>query len=151
MRCMLLGHRQVAAAQAGLDVRERHRRLGRGARAGEGRVRVSVDEHEIGRLALEDNAIAGCISSGSAVLEIEPVAAARQAELLEEDVGELAVVVLAGVDDDLVDPASRSATESGAALMNCGRFPTTVRTFTERADYWPTGHQPSCPGMALGL
>src|SRR5919199_223556 len=27
-------------------------------------------------------------------------------------------------------PASRSATESGADLMNCGRLPTTERTFT---------------------
>jgi len=23
-------------------------------------------------------------------------------------------------------------------LMNCGRFPTTVKTFTGEQDYWPT-------------
>jgi hypothetical protein len=42
-------------------------------------------------------AIAGSIASGSAVL-VQP-------ELLEEHLGELAVVVLARVDDDLVDTA----------------------------------------------
>jgi len=30
-------------------------------------------------------------------------------------------------------PASRGAAESGADLMNCGRFPTTVKTFTRRS------------------
>ena len=36
-------------------------------------------------------------------VEAEPVARFRQAELLDEDVRELAVVVLPRVDDDLVD------------------------------------------------
>ena len=36
---------------------------------------------------------------------LEPVARRRQLELLEEDGRELGVVVLAGVEDDLLDPA----------------------------------------------
>ena len=45
----LLGHREVAAAQAGLDVRDRH--VARRLRACERRVRVAVDEHPVRPLA----------------------------------------------------------------------------------------------------
>ena len=45
---VLLRHREVAASQPGLDVRERDRRIRCGLRAGERRVRVAVDEHDVG-------------------------------------------------------------------------------------------------------
>ena len=51
----------------------------------------------------------------------------RQLELVEEDLRERFVVVLAGVDEDLAATA-RSGPETAAALMNCGRFPITVST-----------------------
>ena len=50
------------------------------------------------------------------------------AELVEEDLRELVVVVLARVDEHLVARPSRRRSETAAALMNCGRFPMTVRT-----------------------
>ena len=49
-------------------------------------------------------AIPGRIASGIGALQVEPVRRLREPELLEEDVGELSVVVLPGVEHDLVDP-----------------------------------------------
>ena len=42
-----------------------------------------------------------------------------------KNTSELAVVVLPRMEQYLVDPPSRSATESGADFTNWGRFPTT--------------------------
>ena len=103
------------------------------------------------------SAIAGCIASRIGGVEIEPVARLGEAELVEEDLGHRVEPVLPRVQDDLFDaciaecadsgavgddggtreaydgtrgvpmPASRSAADSGAALMNWrARFPTTV-------------------------
>ena len=43
---------------------------------------------------------------------------------------QLGVPVLPRVEDDLLDPRVAQRLETGADLMNCGRLPTTVRTFT---------------------
>ena len=90
---------------------------------------VTVDEDEIGSLVGDQRPDRALHRQGIRGAEIEPVLRLGQRELLEEHLRERAVVVLAGVDDDLVDPASRNAADSGAALMNCGLFPTTVSTF----------------------
>ena len=50
----------------------------------------------------------------------------RDAELLDEDRAELVVVVLAGVDEQLLVLARAAARETAAALTNCGRLPMTV-------------------------
>ena len=103
----LLGHRQVAAAQPRLDVRD-----GDGARclgAGERRVRIAVHEHPVGQLALDRGGDPRPHRAGIGAVQVEPVCRLREPELLEEDVGELSVVVLAGVEHDLVDPCRRAA------------------------------------------
>ena len=78
------------------------------------------------------SAILGRIAIGVGGVEVEPVARLRQPELVVEDVGELGVPVLPGVQPDLLDPRGGERGRERADLMNCGRFPTTVRTFTER-------------------
>ena len=68
----------------------------------------------------------------------------------EEHVGHHLVVVLSGVDDDLVDGAGasrlRHPSEIAAALTNWGRAPTTVRILMERrARSGPKDHLPPHP------
>ena len=104
MRTVLLGHRQVAAAEAGLHVRERDRRVRRGAGACEGRVRVPVDEDQVRRLLLDHARDLRLHDVGVGRVQVEPVARLGEPELLDEDLRERVVVVLARVDDDLVDP-----------------------------------------------
>ena len=90
------------------------RRAGR-ARAGERRVRVAVDEHEVGRLrARRPAAIAGLHRVHVGGAEVEPVARLGEPELLEEDRRQLGVPVLAGVDDDLLDRRPRAARPTAA-------------------------------------
>ena len=100
----LLGHRQVAASQARLDVREGNAGGGRRARAREGRARVAQDEHDVGTLGLHHPAERPRQRVDVGGAKVEPVRRLGQAELLEEDLRELVVPVLARVDDDLVDP-----------------------------------------------
>ena len=100
---VLLGHREVTAPKPRLHVREADARCDRRARSRQGRVRVSVDEDEVRTLAaqrLRDSRLHRAWVCG---LEIEPVPRVRQLELLEEDLRQLPVVVLSGMDDDLVD------------------------------------------------
>ena len=87
-------------------------RLGRRQRPGEGRVGVAVDERErgleLGQHGLQrrqDARRLGGVRAGSGA---QLAGGARHVELLEEDPRELVVVVLAGVDDQLVE-ASREA------------------------------------------
>ena len=49
--------------------------------------------------------IVGVSESTSAVLEVEAVGGVVQPELVDEDLRQLVVPVLPGVDDDLVDPS----------------------------------------------
>ncbi len=102
----LLRHRAVERAHAGLDVRDRDLSLGGGQRARQRRVRVAVDEHQVGALArqqaLERLEHARGLGRVGAAAELEVVLGPRQAELGEEDLGELLVVVLAGVDQHLL-------------------------------------------------
>ena len=99
----LLRHREVAAPESRLDVRNRHSRGDRRFRPGQGRVRVAVHERPLRPLALERSGDPGPHRVGVGRVEVEPVRRLRQRELLEEHVGELGIPVLAGVDDHLVD------------------------------------------------
>ncbi len=101
----LLRHREVAAAEARLDVRERQSQPGGRECACERGVGVAVDEHPVGPLggqALRDRR-PHQVRIGRA--EVEPVAWLVEPEFLEEDLRELAIVVLAGVHDDLLETA----------------------------------------------
>ena len=100
---VLLGHREVAAAEAGLDVRDGDSGVAcrLGARAG--RVRVAEDERPVGPLLREHRRDRGPHRLGVGGVEVEPVARLGQPELRVEDVGQLRIPVLAGVEADLLD------------------------------------------------
>ena len=102
----LLGHRAVERAHAGLDVRDRHAGLRSGERAGEGRVRVAVDEHGVGRLAgdqrLERAEHARRLRAVRPERDPELTIGRREAELGEEHRREVVVEVLPSVDQELL-------------------------------------------------
>ena len=100
----LLGHLEVAAPEACLDVCDGDAGLDGGPGSRERRVRVAVDEHRVRpRRAdgVEDRRRHG---RDLGRVEVEPNVGLGQAELLEEDGGELGVVVLARVQKHFVDP-----------------------------------------------
>ena len=99
----LLRHREIAASQTGLDVRERNALRDRGTCARERRVRVAVDEHPVGPLAPRRLADVRLHRVGVGRVEVEPVRRLRELELVEEDLRQLRVVVLARVQHDLLD------------------------------------------------
>ena len=112
----LLRHREVAAAQPGLDVCQRHACVHGRKRPGQGRVGVAVDEHPVGpflRERLRDR-LPHRLGVGGA--QIEGVARFLQPQLLEEDLRELGVVVLPGMEHDLVDTALSQRDRSGRRL-----------------------------------
>ena len=100
----LLGHRQVAAPQARLDVRERDAGRHRSPGAGERRVRVPEDEHDVRRLGREHRGDRRRQPVDVGGAEVEPVRRLVEPELVDEDLRQLVVPVLSRVDDDLVDP-----------------------------------------------
>jgi len=114
----LLGHTHVAGAHAGLDVDHRDLRAGGRERAGERRVGVAVDERGV-RLDLVDQRLERrehprrlrrVAAAGDVQLDVR----SGEAELLEEDARKRVVVVLAGVDEDLlVAGAQRSGDRGG--------------------------------------
>jgi hypothetical protein len=98
----LLRHRAVVGAQAGLDVGQAKARLGRGQGPRERRVRVAVDDGQVGRLRfqqrLEGGHHGGRLARVTAPADaLDAVVGRRQPELVEEDLGEVLVIVLAGV------------------------------------------------------
>ena len=103
----LLGHRHVEAAQSGLDVRHRDAELRGNEGGGDGRVHVAVDHDERGptvdeQLLEPDHDRCG-LRRVAARPDLQVDVRLRQAELAEEDLGHLLVVVLAGVDEQLLD------------------------------------------------
>ena len=112
----LLRHRAVEAAQPRLHVPDGQLELRRGQGGGERRVDVARDEHEI-RLQLEQHGLQP-LDHPCDLLGVGPGADAEHAvgvadaELLEEDRGHLAVVVLAGVDEHVLE-AVGTATQLG--------------------------------------
>ena len=109
----LLRHRAVERTHAGLDVRDRDARLRRGQRAGQCGVRVAVDQDAV-RPALGEQrgdrrehprGLLGVRPAVDAQLQLR----ARDAELAHEDRRKLVVVVLAGVDEQLVVALAQQA------------------------------------------
>ena len=104
---VLLGHPVVVAAQAGFEVGDRDVELDRGERAGERRVHVAGDDDHV-RAPLEqhlldaDERLRGLLAVRAGA-DAEEHVGLGQAELAEEDVGHLRVVVLAGVDERDLD------------------------------------------------
>ncbi len=98
----LLGHRAIAGAQAGLDVRHADAEFVRRQRAGERGVDVADNEHEVRFLVeqhfLEPGHDLGGLSYRRAGTDAEVAAGLGDGELFEEDRGHLAVVVLTGQD-----------------------------------------------------
>ncbi len=99
----LLRHRKVAAAEPRLDVGDRNPGLDSGLRSGERRVRVAEDEHPVGSLALEHGQDLRLHQRGVGGSEIERVERLGQPELVVEHGRHRPVVVLAGVERDLLD------------------------------------------------
>jgi hypothetical protein len=102
---VLLRHRQVAAAEPSLDVSDRKLRVDGGAGARQGRVRVAEDQHPVRREVGEAPRDRGAHRVGVGRLQSQPKRL-REPELVEEDLRQLAVVVLPGVQDGLVDPGA---------------------------------------------
>src|SRR5438445_596657 len=113
----LLRHGSVEGPEARLDVPERPAHLRGDERAREGRVRVSVHEDQVGLLALEDvfkpahhlGGLAGVTRAADAQVVIRP----RHVEDLEEHIGHVLVVVLPGVDEDLLVVLADLAADRG--------------------------------------
>ena len=106
---VLLRHVLPVAAQAGLDVQQRHPGGDRGAGAGDRRVGVAADEDGVGPLAL-DHAGDPLLRHRDALLERQRADAEvelgqRQPQVGDLQVGHPRVVVLARVDQDLLDAA----------------------------------------------
>ena len=113
----LLGHAPVEGAQAGLDVGDRDAELGRRQGPGQGGVGVAVDQHRVRRgVAQErlqgDEHSAGLVAVAAAT-DPERVVRPGQAQLTEEAAGHRLVVVLAGVDEDLVVVAAQDRLQRG--------------------------------------
>ena len=114
----LFGHRAVERTQPRLDVGDRDDELGRREGAGERRVGVAVDEHQR-RADLADRRL----DAGQHLARLHRVGRRTdtksdvgpgQVELVEEDAGQLVVVVLAGVEQDLAQLASQAARDDRA-------------------------------------
>jgi len=99
----LLGHSAVEAPEPGLDVNDGDLELHGGEGAGDGAVDVAEDDggggarvEQVCLVAFEDAPGLCAVWSGA---DVEVDVGGRDAELVEEDVAEGGVVVLAGVDD----------------------------------------------------
>ena len=141
----LLRHPAIERAQPGLDVRDRHVHLGRHERRRQRRIRVAVDDHRVGRDVAEralqrDQHPAGLLGAGPTA---DPQRHVRrpQPELAEEAAGHRLVPVLPGIDEDLVVPLA-SADWRAAALMSCGRVPTTFASRIRRREPAGAKRQP---------
>jgi hypothetical protein len=107
----LLGHEEVVAAETRLDVRDRVVLLRGDERAGERRVDVSDDDHdgrvEAVQLGLESSHDPRGLFGMAPRADAQVGVGLRQAELGEEDVGKLRVVVLAGVHQRVREAGAR--------------------------------------------
>jgi hypothetical protein len=102
----LLGHRPVVGAHPRLDVGDRDAGLGSGQRAGQRRVRVAVDQHDVRRLGreqrLERRQHPRRLRGVRAATGVQAVLRPRQPELVEEHPRERVVVVLPRVHQHLL-------------------------------------------------
>ena len=127
----LLGHPLVEAAVARLHVKDRDLPpLGRdGGQAG---ISVAQDQHGVGPDFTEDRSTLAMtwpmVSAAVAPAAPRKWSGVRISEVVEEDLVQLVVVVLPGVDDDVVDVAverghhARQADDLGPGADNGGDF-----------------------------
>ena len=118
----LLGHVAVAAAQAGLHVSHGDAELGGAEGGAERRVHVADHHHQIGTLRLEHRLetqqhLCGLLRM-AARADAKVVVGLRQAELAEEDVAHVRVVVLPGVHERL--PEVHTVIHRPSAGTACG-------------------------------
>jgi hypothetical protein len=111
----LLGHAPVERAQPGLDVGHRDPQLGRRQGRCKGAVGVPVDQHPLGLHLAQDALDAdqdppGLLGVGAGA-GLEPQVGLGQPELVVEHLGQLVVVVLAGVQRYQLDPALQRGVE----------------------------------------
>ena len=113
----LLRHPAVEGPHPRLDVRDRDPRLRRREAAGERRVRVAVDEHRVRALLGEQGPERGEHPRGLLRVRPRPEAelalGARNPQLVDEHRGQLVVVVLAGVHEDLVVLGAQRPADGG--------------------------------------
>ena len=132
----LLGHRAVERAHPRLDVGDRDAGLRGGQPAGERRVRVAVDEHDVGPLGGSSGPRAASMRAVCSVFvpprmpssrsgRGTPSSAKKTVEARRRSAGRCGRAARRA-------PA-RSGRETAAALTNCGRFPMTVRTRSRAA------------------
>jgi hypothetical protein len=123
----LLGHRPVAAAQPGFDVRHQRTGLGRDDGARHGRVHVAHDDDhigaEVGDQRLEgDHHACGLLGVGTGA-RAEVHVGRAEPELVEEGAAHRLVVVLAGVHQDAVDPCGFERIDDRLDLHEVGPGP----------------------------
>ena len=114
----LFGHAAVEAAQARLHVGDGDVEFGRGKRAGQRGVGVAVDQNPVGFFVDEDFLDSGehlsCLRAVRPGTDGQVVFGLRNFEFPEKDSGHAVVVVLAGVDEKLVQGAMFN--------VQCSRF-----------------------------
>jgi hypothetical protein len=114
---LLLRHGLVERAEAGLHVGQRNTALGRHQRTGQRGGGVAVHQHGVGLLVahhvLEPLHHDGDLAHGRAGPHVERVVRAGDAQLVEEQVGQLRVVVLARVHEDLLALGAECDAEGG--------------------------------------
>src|SRR5882672_3039831 len=105
----LLGHAPVAAAQAGLQVHDRDPQLRPNHGAGGGRIDVAHHHNGVRTLALAHNFVSDHGASGllrvRAAADFQVMGRLRQAQVAEEGLRHVRVIVLAGVHDARGAPA----------------------------------------------
>ena len=120
-----------------------------GVRSGQGRVRVAVDEHPVGALSPRSpRGSAGSSPAGSDVRRSSLWAGSGMPSSSKKtwDMAGSQCCPVCSTTSSI--PASRSATERGADLMNWGRFPTTERTFVTLATIRGASRAVSSAGRA---
>ena len=115
-----LGHGPVAAAETGLDMTDAHLELCGHERGGDGGVHVAVRQDEVGT-DFDDHRLEA-LHHGRRLLSVGPrphaevVVGRRDPQLLEKGVRHVRIVVLAGVDDHMLDPALHELAVDGGEL-----------------------------------
>ena len=146
---VLLRHREVAAAEPRLDMRDGDAGVARRLCSRERRVRVAEDERPVGPLLRDRGSRSPAASSrrrrcagraGSAA------PAARAPRRRRRRGPDPSVARCGGRPPRSRRRAARR--RRGPDLMNCGRLPTTVRTFTEARLQWPAVRAVSSAGRA---